>query len=78
MRLLPVQFCHVSFFFIPVSPKCLPQHPFLENPVPIFCFKCDRPSSTSGRIMAVLVLMSVAYSEVADGQTGRLQIVPCC
>jgi hypothetical protein len=72
MRLLPVQFCHVSFFFIPVSPSVYLSTFFLKTLYPYSAVNVTL-SQTSDRIMAVLVLMP----EVAYRQTGIRQTVPC-
>ena len=46
MKLLIMQFSPFPCYLVPLNPKCLPQHPILRHPLPMFLPHCDRPSFT--------------------------------
>jgi hypothetical protein len=46
MELLIMKFSPLPSHFIPLRPKCSPQHPIPKHPQPTFLPQCQRPSFT--------------------------------
>ena len=46
IKLLIMQFSPLPCHLVPLRSKCLPQHPILKHPPPMFLPRCERPSCT--------------------------------